>query len=384
MKRRRFLAAGGACCAMAAASSAAAQEVWRTPARFARPDISTDEGGLWAMMDREERKLRRSPFVIRDRALNDYLQGIACRLAGDHCPDVRVHVVNTPLFNASMAPNGMMQIWSGLLLRAENEAQLAAVIGHEIGHYLEKHTLERLRDVKSASAFGQFIGLFGLVGALGQLAMLAGMFSFSREQERRADVIGVSLMHRAGYDPAEAAKVWTNLLQELRARPGGDPTANSPMFATHPPAAERSETLNKLAAEFPGGETRKDAWQEKVRPFRREWLKEEIRRGQHEESIALLTRLNAADAGEPDYLHARGEVYRLRAGAGDTDLALADFQAAVALGGEPPETHRGMGIIYRARKQPDAARASFRRYLETAPSAPDQAMIKSYMEDLGI
>lgn len=335
-------------------------------------------------MDREERNLRRSPFLIRDRKLHDYVQGIACRLAGDHCPDVRVYLVNTPLFNASMAPNGMMQVWSGLLLRVENEAQLAAVIGHEIGHYLEKHSLERLRDIKSASAFGQFMGLFGLVGAIGQLAMLAGMFSYSRDHERKADTIGAALMHRAGYDAAESAKVWANLLQELRARPGGDPTANSPMFATHPPAEERSQALAKIATALPGGTTNAVAWEEHIKPFRRDWLQEEFKRGQHEESIALFTRMIGDMATQPDYYYARGEAYRMRGKGNDADLALADFLVASAMGGEPPETHRAMGTIYRNRKQPAEARASFQRYLEAAPAAPDQAMIRSYIGELGI
>ena len=145
-----------------------AQTGWQAPARFARPDIATDEGGLWSLMDREETRLRRSPFSLRDPRLRDYVQDIACRLAGEHCPDVRVYLVQTPLFNASMAPNGMMQVWTGLMLRVDNEAQLAAVLGHEIGHYLSRHSLERLRDVKSRAAFGQFLGLLGVAGAVGQ------------------------------------------------------------------------------------------------------------------------------------------------------------------------------------------------------------------------
>lgn len=382
MNRRRFIA-GGACCAMAGTGLARAQDAWQMPLRIPRPELATEEGGLWAIMDREERNLRRSPFLIRDRGLHDYVQDIACRLAGDHCPDVRVHIVNTPLFNASMAPNGMMQVWSGLLLRVENEAQLAAVLGHEIGHYLEKHSLERLRDAKSASAFAQFIGLFGVAGAIGQLAVVAGMLSYSRDQERKADLIGSVLMHRAGYDPAEAAKVWNNLLLELKARPSGAPSTNSLMFATHPSAEERSEVLAKLATTMPGGRTGAEMWEEKLRPFRREWLKEEIKRGQHEESIALLTRMGAGAKPLADYRYARGEVYRLRGTEGDLDLALADFQAAVAIGGEPPETHRAMGLIYRARPQPTEARASLRRYLELMPSAPDRTMIMSYIEELG-
>ena len=117
----------------------------------------TDEGGLWALMDREEVRLRRSPFRIREEELNRYLNGIACKLGADHCPDIRVYLMRVPYFNANIAPNGMMQIWSGLLLRVENETQLSAVIAHEIGHYLQRHSVEQLRDAKSRAAFGQFM-----------------------------------------------------------------------------------------------------------------------------------------------------------------------------------------------------------------------------------
>lgn len=386
MKRRSFLAAGCACGACLLPSLGRAQSEpepeWRMPARFARPEVSTDEGGLWAMMDRQETRLRRSPFVIRDASLHDYVQDIACRLGADHCPDIRVHLVRTPLFNASMAPNGMMQVWSGLMLRVDNEAQLAAVLGHEIGHYLARHSVESLRDAKARAAFGSFVGMFGLVGAIGALAALAGAFAYSREHERVADNVGLLLMHKAGYDAAEAAKVWENLLLELKAKPGGDPT-KSPMFATHPPAAERKETLMKLAEGLPGGAKNESAWQEKIKPYFREWLREEVSRGQHEESLALLTRKITELAPQPDFLSARGEVYRLRAQEKDLDAAITDYNAAAALGGEPPETHRGLGMIYRLRKELPEARASFQRYLELAPAAPDAPMIKNYVEELG-
>lgn len=381
MRRRAFLGAGCAACAALAVGAARAQETpWEMPARFTRPEIDTDEGGLWALMDREERRLRRSPFALRDAKLQAYVQDIACRLAAEHCPDVRVHLVRTPLFNASMAPNGMMQVWSGLMLRVDNEAQLAAVLGHEIGHYLSRHSVERLRDAKSRAAFGQFLGLFGLVGAVGQIGVIAGMFAYGQEHERAADAIGVALMRKAGYAAAESAKVWENLLLEIRARPGGE--AASPLFATHPPAAERQEALAKLAQASPGGAAHEAAWRERVAPFMLEWLADEVRRGQHEESLALLGRLMRRSPAEACFAWARGEIYRLRAADGDFELALGDYRAALAAGNAPPETHRGMGLIHRARKESALARESLRRYLDAAPQAPDSAMIKSYLEEL--
>jgi predicted Zn-dependent protease len=380
---RGFLVAGCICGALLACVPAYAQTAWQMPARFTRPDISSDEGGLWALMDREETRLRRSPFALRDPQLHEYVQAIACRLAGPHCPDIRVYLVRTPLFNANMAPNGMMQVWTGLLLRTENEAQLAAILGHEIGHYLARHTVERMRDVKSRSAFGQFLGLFGVVGAVGQLAVVASLFAYSRDQEREADNIGAILMKQAGYDPAEAPKVWGNLLLEIKARPDNDPTRASPMFATHPSPDERQEMLKRLAETTPGGATNEETWHAKTAPFMFDWLKDETKRGQHEESIALLTRMIAHAPERSEYFFARGEVYRLRGSPSDADAALADYQSAVKAGSEPAETYRGLGVIYRQRNQAAAARENFQRYLESAPQAPDSAMIKSYMEELG-
>ena len=124
--RRAFLRSACRHCAglgalgLGTTALAQAPAEWKSPPRFARPALDTDEGGLWSMIDREETRLRRSPLVVRDPALTDYLRDVVCRLGGEHCADVRVYVVRTAQFNASMAPNGSMQVWSGLLLRVDN------------------------------------------------------------------------------------------------------------------------------------------------------------------------------------------------------------------------------------------------------------------------
>ena len=386
MRRRAVLQAGCAHCAgwlgAGALGTAAAQPPgWAAPPRFARPDLASDEGGLWALTDREETRLRRSPFLMRERALRDYLQGIACKLAGEHCPDVRVYPVRTPFFNASMAPNGMMQVWSGLLLRVENEAQLAAVIGHEIGHYLQRHLVDRLRDAKSRSAFGTFLSLFGAAGLIGQLAMLAGAFGFSRDQEREADAIGLVLMTQAGYDPREAAKVWDNLRAELAAAPDKDPNASSPMFATHPPSDERSATLARLAESASGGFVGRQEYSDKLRALQFGLLDDELKRGQYAESLVLLDRLIAGADERADLHYFRGEARRLRAADGDLDAAMADLQRAVTLGGEPPQAHRALGYIHQKRNEAAQAREAFGRYLEHSPDAPDANLIRLYVTE---
>ena len=393
MKRRLWLAAGCAHCVglfsgMARAdadlrpSLPAVEPNWATPKRFDRPEVSTDEGGLWAMMDREETRLRRSPFLMRDEGLREYLQGIACKLGAAHCADIRVYPIRTPYFNASMAPNGMMQVWSGLLLRVDNEAQLAAVLGHEIGHYMQRHTLDRLRDIKARAAFGTFMAMFGLVGAIGQLAALAGAFGFSRDQERQADLIGLKLMQQAGYEPRAAAAVWDQLRAELTASAGGDPTQRNPLFASHPPSDERSATLTRLAANAPAGHGGDAEYAAKLAPFQFDLLEDELRRGQFDETLILLDRKVAAVPTRADLLYFRAETRRLRAKAGDTEPALADLARAVEMGGEPAQTHRCLGYIEQRRSQWGAARSAFTRYLEHAPTAPDAALIQGYLTQM--
>src|SRR5215831_9630937 len=120
-----------------------------------RPTPGSDEAGLWMQMDRAELTLRTSANLVYDPALNEYVRQIVCRLAGPHCDGLRVYIVRNPEFNASMAPNGMMLVWTGLLLRMENEAQLAFILGHELGHYLRRHALQQFRDASTKSAFLQ-------------------------------------------------------------------------------------------------------------------------------------------------------------------------------------------------------------------------------------
>jgi predicted Zn-dependent protease len=389
MRRRPFLLGCG-CLAFAAATGLRADEYdYHTPPRFTRPEPGSDEGGLWAFMDREEQRLRRSSFLIRDKALHDYVNGIACRLAGEHCPEMRVYLVRTPYFNASMAPNGMMQVWSGLLLRMQNEAQLAAVLGHEIGHYLQRHSVERLRDAKSRSTFALVLGVAvglaggGNLGALAQTGVLMTGLAYGRDQEREADRIGIALMARSGYAPAEAGRVWGQLLEEYEgARAAGEDVASANiLLASHPPAEERREVLATAAQrDWPGATRTAGAeYRAALASHRMGFLHDEVRRRRFGESLVLFDRMLAASPRDGQVQFSKGEVYRQRAREGDAKLALDAYRAALDMDGTPPEVHRALGTVLRQEGDgADAARA-FQRYLELKPQAEDAELIRSYL-----
>jgi predicted Zn-dependent protease len=356
--------------------------VFKVPGRFSRPAIDTEEGGLWSLMDREEAKLRRSPLAIHDAALTRYLTELTCKLADGHCPDIRVHVMRTPGFNASMASNGMMLVWTGLLLRVENEAQLAAIIGHEMGHYLERHQLEQLRDAKDKAVLAQVIGLVGgVAGAVGKIGILATQFAFSREHETSADRVGMRLMKQAGYDGRQAAQVWDNLLGELKITGGENVGQRSAMFATHPPAGNRRDDLLKLAGNG-GGATGEAELQRVIAPLRFGWLQDEIKRGQYEESLVLFDRLLARKPADAEVLYARGEILRLRGDKDDLPRALEDLTRAASAEKPPAEAFRSLGLVQKQRGDARAAAEAFDRYLALVPDAPDAGLLRSYLSEL--
>ncbi|MCY7354402.1 MAG: M48 family metalloprotease, partial [Lysobacter sp.] len=114
-------------------ASCASQAPIRENAPGSTPIAGTDEDELWYAMERAERELQRSPLRVRDPALNNYVRRTVCKSAGDYCRDLRVYIMDVPQFNASMAPNGMMLVWTGALLRARDEAEIAFVLAHEMG-----------------------------------------------------------------------------------------------------------------------------------------------------------------------------------------------------------------------------------------------------------
>jgi len=354
-----------------------------------RPALDSDEAGLWMQMDRVEGNLKTSGQLITDPALRTYLRGIVCKLASEHCVDIRLYIVQTPHFNASMAPNGMMQVWTGLILRADNEAQLAYVLGHELGHYQRRHSVQLWRDARTktnvatvfavvAAAAGQ-----GYVGSLAQLVALGSVMAFSRDNEREADEIGFELMARAGYDPREAPKIWESLDKERKAGKDSEPSI---FFATHPPTDERIETLKESARK---AYTPDRAWTDgrqaylaATRPLRATLLQDELRRRDFARMQVLLDHLMATEPESGQLQFFQGELYRLRNADGDPGRAVESYEMALMIGGAPPETNRALGLLLMRLGEKPRARAAFERYLTDAPEAEDKAMIRSYLEQL--
>jgi len=387
MRRREFLGTLCGCGAALGAGAALGESLAPKLSPGFRPEASSAEGGLWDQFAREERKLRHSPYLLRNPELEAYIQGIACRVIGDYCRDVRVFLVRMPFFNAFMAPNGLMQVWSGALLRCQSEAQIAAVIGHECGHYLRRHGVERFADAQDKSSISTLLGMAMSAARLGWLSatmngvVLATSAAFTRDQEREADAIGMDLCAAAGYDPEEAANVWAYLVAERKAR--DDPGFRDLIFATHPVEEEREETLRARAKGLEGGglpERRfRDRYLRALRSERSGFFADELQLRSYGASIALFERMLADEPRDLEVAFNLGEVYRMRAREGDGEQALRYY--GLAADGGPPETWRSMGLVRRARHENAEALEAFRKYLEAKPDADDAAMIRTYIDE---
>ncbi len=345
-----------------------------------------DERGLWMAVDEAEREVRTSGFVVRDAALNAYVREVLCRAVGaDRCGAARIYIVRTPFFNASMAPNGMMQLWTGLLLRARNEAQLAAVLGHEFAHFERRHQLRGFRDARArtdAMAWLSFLP-YG-VGALAQVGQIGGYFANSRDMEREADIDGLSAMARGGYAPGEAARIWGQLREEQdataverrhrsrRDRGGG-------LFASHPGSGERMTYLAAAAdAAPPGGTTRAAEYRAALAPWWAALIDDQIKLNDFGGTEYLLAGLARGGGWTSELLYARGELYRVRARPGDMAAAAGFYRQALAAGDAPVEAYRGLGLALLRDGAADAARAAraaLAQYVAARPDAGDRAMI---------
>ncbi|MDD3311637.1 M48 family metallopeptidase [Pseudodesulfovibrio sp.] len=193
---------------------------------------------------------------VGDTSLNDYVSGVGQRLAAvSHRPDMpySFHVVNANYVNAYAFPGGTIACTRGILLGVESEAELAGLLGHEIGHVNARHTASRMSTqmvVGGLAGIGGAVvgakygkGWGALAGGLGGFGVGALLASYSRDDERQADALGMEYMTRAGYNPDGMV----DLMDMLNDQHDSEPSAIEVMFATHPMSGERLATARKQA-----------------------------------------------------------------------------------------------------------------------------------------
>jgi predicted Zn-dependent protease len=387
MRIRRTVAAALAAAFLAGTmgSSVGAEMPPLTPGY--RPALDTAEGGLWQVMDKVEADIKVSPALVKDPALNAYVSKLVCDLAGPQCSSLRVYIVDDPSSNAFTAPNGMVVVWTGLLVRVQNEAELAFVLGHEITHYLKRHSVRNFE--KFTNTAGTIAVLSAATAGLAALpALFVGLgaiASYSRDQEREADAGGFDLIVAKGYDPRQGALFMTNTSAEEDANPDRD----KPMayLASHPTTKERQQNLTKRAAELEAKShadvVGTEPYRVAIAPFRGAWLEEEFVRGDYKQSVVMVQQLVKADPDAAELQFYLGEAYRRRNTKGDAQTAIAAYRSALAKESPPAAAYRGLGLVSLKTGEKNAAREAFLKYLELAPDAQDRTIVEYYLSSIG-
>jgi len=352
-----------------------------------------DEMGLWKEMDRAEEEISGSNLVIQDPKLEGYLKNIIGTVGGPAAHDFRIYLVRIPDFNAMMFPSGFAVVFSGLLLRMRNEAQLAGVIAHESGHFLRRHQIRSWRDQRRKTDIFSIAAMAAGVGGAGagvylgdyvqlaQLGTLLSLFQYSREMEAEADAMGARLIAEAGYEPTQMSAIWQQLIGEetASARYRRKHRRRGSLFDTHPSEPARmadlkidAEEVRQTSRTYEVGKERYLATIAGIRPT---LLDDQVKLNDPGASQYLIETL-AQDGWNGLLRYYEGEVWRLRNRRGDDVRAGQSYAAAVGYPDAPADAWRWHGISLMKAGRGAEAKSAFARYLTMKPDAADAAWVR--------
>lgn len=321
-------------------------------------------------------------YVV-DPELSAYVSQVGARVAqfsGIELPYEFV-VLNNSVPNAWALPGGKLAINRGLLVELKNEAELAAVLAHEVVHAAARHGAKQLERgmllqgavlVTAVSASGT-LGDSLLQGA--QTA--AGLINqkYGRDAERESDYYGTRYLAQAGYDPHAAVS-----LQETFVRLSGDKSSDwlEGLFSSHPPSAERVANNRGLVQTlrnegFAGGEYGADRYQAATRTLRRDipayQASDNARKamfdGNFDEAAELIGHALSLQYAEPTFHGLRGDIRFKQQRFAD---AVTNYDRAVARDPDYFTHYLGRGMAHAALAQPELAKADLNRSLRLLPT----------------
>lgn len=358
------------------------------------PDVllaTEDEQMLWQKSEQEQRAFESNGLIYTDTELEDYLNQVVANLKPEDAPAdlvIRVKVIKNPYLNAFAYPNGMIYIHSGLLARMDNEAQLAAVLAHELTHCIRRHALQAFRKYRNQPAFLIAIqqtllkskGLQALAHSMGVTGAMAAISGYARELEAEADLVGYEWAVQAGYNPKEALSLFDQMLSDIAQVGHEEPF----FFGSHPKIRQRAENLQKSPMpaniDIRATHKRSELFLAKLDTLLLDNARLDIRLG----------RFQIARGGVDKYLRIKpddtrayfllGEIHRQRGHNNDAKKALSYYSRAITLDPSYAAPHKAIGLIHYKKGQRALAKKFFESCLQLSPDSSDQAYIRGYLK----
>jgi predicted Zn-dependent protease len=322
-------------------------------------------------------------YVV-DSQLQTYVAGVGNKVARYSNVDLPYEfvVLNNSIPNAWALPGGKLAVNRGLLTELRNEAELAAVLGHEVVHAAARHgakAIERgmlLQGAMVATAIGvQGSGLGNTIMQGAQLGASLINQKYGRDAERESDYYGTRMMAQAGYDPYAAVT-----LQEtfLKLSEGQDPSWLEGMFSSHPPSAERVSNnrglVETLRAEgYTDGDYGADRYQAAIRTLRRDKDayadydagRKAMADGDLDKALELAERAIEAENAEPAFHGLRGDIrYRQKR----YDDAITNYDRAIERNDAFYAYYLGRGMGYVQLGNQQKAKADLNASVELLPT----------------
>ena len=336
----------------------------------------------------------------RDRELEAYVQEVGMRLARvSHRPGLayRYRVLNSSVPNAFALPGGYIVINRGLLVGLENEAEMAAVLGHETGHVTAKHSLAGYQRAIASNVLvaGVVLGTGGRAGVQELSGITASLLEngFSRDQEREADGLGIDYMVKAGYNPEGAVQLQEYFYRQLEG--GKNPMWAEGLFRTHPFSKERLDNARaRIAERYP--DTVKNPnytlngtiFLQKTTRLREAQKAYDVsdegdkllKAKRYDEALEKYLEAARMAPGQAPFHSSAGSVYLIRK---NDAAAERELRKAIDLDGDLFEPRFLMGALRYGKREYRAAIPELERSMELYPTKQAAAMLSKSYEALG-
>lgn len=329
--------------------------------------------------------------AVQDEGVNRYVASLGDRVDDlTHRPQMpySYRVLNANYINAYTFPGGAMGVTRGIMTELNDEAELAALLGHEMGHVNARHAAQRqgqgmlaqaaVVGLAAATADTNWGGLAAVAGQIGASALLS---SYSRDNEREADALGQEYMVKAGYPASGMTRLHGLLVREAKEKPSLLET----MFSSHPMSSERLATAQRLAetqyAQSLKADPQRERFMDNTAGLRR--LKPAIDACKNGEMAMARKQLPEAQGQFSSALNVAPRDYaanvlmaRCLSAQGRQKDAIRYADAARAIYPQEAQAHKLAGVLKLADGNPGAALRDFEQFDRLLPGDPGVAFLK--------
>ena len=333
--------------------------------------------------------------AVQDAGLNAYISSVGNKLAAkSHRPQMpySFRAVNATYINAYAFPGGSIASTRGILLELDNEAELAGLLGHELGHVNARHSAQRVtKGMLSGALLSGGSALLGsalggayadIVQALGAVASGALLAKYSRDNEREADSLGMVYMTRVGQNPFGMV----GLMEVLLELSNHKPAALEQMFASHPLSSERYASAKQaIKQHYLSSENlplNRERYLDNLAGLRQ--IKPAIVAMQQGEALMNKEKYSAAESAfsqalqlVPDDYAALVMMAKCQSALNKSQAAQRYIDRAKSINPQEAQAQHVSGLLLLAQNKPDAAYNAFKGYEALLPGNPNSIYLQA-------